>query len=511
REAIQAANTDSTVDACPAGSGADTIVLAAGTYTLTIAGASEDANATGDFDITNALTIIGAGPAATVINANGLDRAFHAIGSATLGLQSLTIQKGLGGPGNPGGAVRADAALTLSGTRFVSNTVTGSTYGGAVIAYGPVVVTNTVFAYNQSSDRAPGLYAVNNAALWATDFLTNSGPAHGGAAFLNGTVSINGGLWLNNRANWTGALVVNGTLNMTGAQFIDNKANTFYAGALQLNGNGRIVNSLFARNHGFGSYGDIYLQAGNTEIIHTTIASPTLEGSAAVYVEGGTLAITDTIIANHARGIDRAGGAVSEDYNLFFSNTVDLSGTISSGGNSLIGLPQFQALVCDNYRLGTGSAAIDSGINAGIAVDADGNSRPLLSGYDIGYNEALTTTPEVGLCNFAAASSGWTIPGNPTYFTASVSAGTNVAYQWDFGDGNTSSGAVVSHTYAGIGVYTATVTGTNSLGAQVLALAVTVNDIPITGLGATSDSPTTLGNPTAFTATVSGGSNISYT
>ena len=88
REAIQAANTDSTVDACPAGSGADTIVLAAGTYTLTIAGASEDANATGDFDITNALTIIGAGPAATVINANGLDRAFHAIGSAKIGRAS---------------------------------------------------------------------------------------------------------------------------------------------------------------------------------------------------------------------------------------------------------------------------------------------------------------------------------------------------------------------------------------------------------------------------------------
>src|SRR6266571_5278712 len=34
REAIQAANTDTAVDACPAGSGADTIVVPAGTYTL---------------------------------------------------------------------------------------------------------------------------------------------------------------------------------------------------------------------------------------------------------------------------------------------------------------------------------------------------------------------------------------------------------------------------------------------------------------------------------------------
>jgi CSLREA domain-containing protein len=35
-EAIQAANTDATVDGCAAGSGADTIVLPAGQYDLTI-------------------------------------------------------------------------------------------------------------------------------------------------------------------------------------------------------------------------------------------------------------------------------------------------------------------------------------------------------------------------------------------------------------------------------------------------------------------------------------------
>jgi len=54
REAIQAANTDTAVDACPAGSGADTIVVPAGTYAISIAGTGEDANATGDFDITSA-------------------------------------------------------------------------------------------------------------------------------------------------------------------------------------------------------------------------------------------------------------------------------------------------------------------------------------------------------------------------------------------------------------------------------------------------------------------------
>ncbi len=54
REAIGAAN---------AAFGADTVELPAGTYTLNLAGAGEDA--TGDLDITGDLTINGAGAAAT--------------------------------------------------------------------------------------------------------------------------------------------------------------------------------------------------------------------------------------------------------------------------------------------------------------------------------------------------------------------------------------------------------------------------------------------------------------
>jgi len=67
REAIQAANTDSAVDGCTAGSGADTITLPAGYYTLTIAGANEEDNATGDLDILDDLTINGDGEGYTVI------------------------------------------------------------------------------------------------------------------------------------------------------------------------------------------------------------------------------------------------------------------------------------------------------------------------------------------------------------------------------------------------------------------------------------------------------------
>ncbi len=57
--------------------------------------------------------------------------------------------------------------------------------------------------------------------------------------------------------------------------------------------------------------------------------------------------------------------------------------------------------------------------------------------------------------------------GSTTIFTATILAGTNVSYAWDFGDGTTlSSGApaVVNHVYTATGIYTVTVTAANAAG-----------------------------------------------
>ncbi|MEM7316495.1 MAG: CSLREA domain-containing protein, partial [Planctomycetota bacterium] len=78
REAITNANndSDSTSGDCVAGSGDDTIVLQAATYTMSLGPAGDNANATGDFDILDNLTIIGAGARDTIIDGNDLDRIF---------------------------------------------------------------------------------------------------------------------------------------------------------------------------------------------------------------------------------------------------------------------------------------------------------------------------------------------------------------------------------------------------------------------------------------------------
>lgn len=52
--------------------------------------------------------------------------------------------------------------------------------------------------------------------------------------------------------------------------------------------------------------------------------------------------------------------------------------------NELTGEPAFAD---DGYHLTEGSAAIDKGVNAGIASDIDGEARPQRAGFDFGADE----------------------------------------------------------------------------------------------------------------------------
>jgi subtilisin-like proprotein convertase family protein len=127
-----------------------------------------------------------------------------------------------------------------------------------------------------------------------------------------------------------------------------------------------------------------------------------------------------------------------------------------------------------------------------------------------GWTEQDFRTPDEPIAGLAATNDSPTPLGDATTLTATIAAGTNVSYTWAFGDGDTGSGPVVTHTYPAIGVYTAVVTGSNC-GSVATATTTVVVDEPIAGLAAANDSPTPLGQATALTATITAGSNVSYT
>ena len=128
REALSAAGLDTAVDACPVGSGDDTIILPAGRYLLSLAGASEDAGQTGDLDLNSNITIVGAGSDVTIIDGNRIDRVLDIHAGAHVVISGVTITNGkspggvgdstgVGGNAEPGGGIRNDGE---SGSSAVS-------------------------------------------------------------------------------------------------------------------------------------------------------------------------------------------------------------------------------------------------------------------------------------------------------------------------------------------------------------------------------------------------------
>jgi hypothetical protein len=87
---------------------------------------------------------------------------------------------------------------------------------------------------------------------------------------------------------------------------------------------------------------------------------------------------------------------------------------------------------------------------------------------------SLTTQVEIAVSGLTASNDSPTPLASPTTFNASVTAGSNVSYAWDFGDGTTGSGATVIHTYAEPGIFNATVTAANAVSQATASTSVRV-------------------------------------
>lgn len=311
------------------------------------------------------------------------------------------------GAGNGGGFYAGETA-TLSGTQFISNTANGSGGGGYVAGTSMAWVTDTVFMSNT---------AQSGGGLWL-----NGGGMVSGAAFQDNTVSNNGG-----GLNVTGPLTIVG-----GARFINNRAGV--GGAVsQSAGSVLVINALFARNKATGLGNALSLNANVTAttitIRYTTVASPTQASGSAIVIFGtsGSTTISNTIVMNQSTGIHRLGSSVNEDYNLFFGNTRNTFGSIASGGQSLTANPAFVDMVNNDYHLTPASAALDVGIDTGIAVDFESEPRPQGGGFDMGWDESpYTATPDLIVTKTVTPA--FAVAGSPITYTIAFSNAGPVGY-----------------------------------------------------------------------------------
>src|SRR5437867_1150288 len=120
--------------------GGDTIILPSGLYLLTIAGAGNNSASSGDLDISEELTILGAGARTTIIDGNGLDRVFDVRNAVPVRISGVTIRNGAApGTSDGGGIAALNGPLTLTDVALVRNSAGGN--GGGILASGATVMT----------------------------------------------------------------------------------------------------------------------------------------------------------------------------------------------------------------------------------------------------------------------------------------------------------------------------------------------------------------------------------
>ena len=365
REAIIAANTDSAVDACPAGSGADTIILPAGTFTFSLAGSGENDAATGDLDITGDLAIQGAGLLDTFINANGLDRVFELLNGSVVSLTDLTFHGG--SSTGAGGNIRVAELSSLTFLRArAGDTVAGS---------------------------STSIYVINGSTL---------------DIFFSRVVnSLSGGIYIQAGA----------TANIYNSAIVNNEKPDSSGGGISLGGTLTIVNSTISGNSAGFQGGGIF-SGGTLALYNVTIANNTAGTNAAGYGGGlytgldGTTTMHNSILADNVSldldSEDCYGPLISAGYNLIEATTGctisgDTTGNLTGSDPSLDVL-DLNGGGTQTQPLLPGSPAIDGGNPAGCT---DENGDELLTdqrGYvrngicDMGayeYDSAglATTTP----------------------------------------------------------------------------------------------------------------------
>ena len=219
--------------------GGDTIILPSGLYVLTIAGAGNNSATSGDLDISEELTILGAGARTTIIDGNRLDRVFDVRNPVPVVISGVTIRNGAApGLGDGGGIATVNGPLTLTDVAFVGNSA-GRNGGAIFVSGGSTVLTGVSLIGNSAGDGGGGIVMKTGTLL-----LTN--------VTISGNTAVNDGGGL--QANNVTATLTNVTISANSAGV--------GGGISQTIGSVRLKNTIVANNTG-GNCSDPVVSLGN--------------------------------------------------------------------------------------------------------------------------------------------------------------------------------------------------------------------------------------------------------
>lgn len=404
RAAIQQAN---------ALAGADTITLPAGTFSLSLmnSGFSENLAASGDLDILDGVSLIGAGATETIIDGLNQDRVFDILSGVTASIAGVKIVGGTSFSFENGGGIRNAGMLTLDNVAFVGNFASGG--GGAIASTGAnssLTITDTLFEFNNSNGSLGGgaifnssLATITRSMLRYNTALANGGAivnAGGGSLALDqstikfndaGSTAKGGGIY--NNAILT---VKYSTISNNGAESGGGIANVNFSGMTSAS----LLLATLSTNSVTNQGGGIFSGSGTSMLI----SDSTIAKNSAVAEGGGIyrqlqvqLTIGGSILATNVAGTIGADlyGPMNSNGNNLIGSTLGGSGFLTNdlqNVDSFLGPLQNNGGPTFTHALLSGSPAIN-GNTATTSTPDDQRlmSRPVGTSADIGAFEVQPT------------------------------------------------------------------------------------------------------------------------
>ncbi len=365
---------NTTLQACiNAATAGDTIRIAAGRITETLT-------------LNKAVSLIGAGPYATVLVAPASQRVLLVSGTITPGtvISGLMVTGGNAVPGlDFGGGIDlvSPAQPLLVGLVISANQ---ATTGGGVASDVPVQIMSSLFYGNVATAGGGGLRG--SGALTDTQFISNTGSG-GGIWAQSAPVSIVRGDFERNFGKTQGGalVVINSNLAMTDTNVFSNTS-TGSAGGVEVTGVGitTLSGGRFLGNHGVNGGAVV---ANALTFSGTVFANNTSTGwggavSAGLWVVGQN----SRFEANHAVGATGYGGAIYAATTMTLTNLVIVSNTADYEGGGVESV--------SGGRLTAGHLENNSspnGYGGGLSLDSSPSYAPVsldLSGTDFISNSA---------------------------------------------------------------------------------------------------------------------------
>lgn len=399
--------------------------------TLTIPPSSTNDAATGDLNITGAVTIRGNGASNTIIQACdrdgdpfsssacvGIDRVFNVAPGANVMLTDLKVRNGAAS-GGPGAAPAHGAGILNTGVLTIKNSVIAGNiadnrapaFGGGIYTNGTLVLINSTIRAN-SSIQGGGIWAEGGIVRVTRSTVTGNG--------ANGSFGIGaGGLLLSPGTTTT---ITNSTISDNGAGFGDG-GGLLNQGALTIRGS-TISGNIAQAGNGGGIANDC--NTGTMKMINSTVAGNTAHsnqaggaGTGGGIISGCAVIINSTVASNLPTGISGAHNflrgvlLVNNGRNCETGGfgTNDGGYNLSSDGECLLGDPTSRSDV--NFSVGplqdnggfsqtmalpSGSPAIDA-IPAAACLDVD--HRALLTDQR-GFSRPTNGTCDIGAFEFGS-------------------------------------------------------------------------------------------------------------